>query len=130
MAMNERQKAFCEYYIETLNATESAIKAGYSEKTAYSIGSENLSKPELKEYIEKRLNDAHNKRVASADEILEYFTSVMRGEVKDQLGLETPVKDRNKAGELLAKRHALFIDQTKVTHDGNLGVTIVDDLND
>ena len=53
--MSEKQKAFCDYYIESLNLTDAAKKAGYSEKTARSMGSENLTKPDIKEYIELRL---------------------------------------------------------------------------
>lgn len=53
--MTEKQKLFCEEYLISLNATQAAIKAGYSEKTAYSIGNENLKKPEIQEYIQKRL---------------------------------------------------------------------------
>ena len=62
--MSEKQKAFCDYYIETANATEAARRAGYSEKTAKSIGSENLTKPNLKEYIELRLKELEDGRVA------------------------------------------------------------------
>jgi phage terminase small subunit len=60
--VNAKQKTFCEEYLIDLNATQAAIRAGYSEKTAYSIGHENLSKPEIAKYIaelkEKRSEDA------------------------------------------------------------------------
>ena len=52
--MTEKQKRFCEEYLIDLNATQAALRAGYSEKTAYSIGNENLKKPEIQEYIQKR----------------------------------------------------------------------------
>ena len=78
--MSEKQKAFCDYYIESLNLTDAAKKAGYSEKTARSMGSENLTKPDIKEYIELRLAQMEEKRVATASEVLEYLTRVMRGE--------------------------------------------------
>jgi phage terminase small subunit len=51
--LTEKQKAFCRYYVFDWNGTQSAIKAGYSEKTAYSIASENLRKPEIQAYIKK-----------------------------------------------------------------------------
>ena len=60
--MTEKQKRFCDEYLTDLNATQAAIRAGYSKKTAYSIGEENLRKPELKEYIEKRMAE---KRVSA-----------------------------------------------------------------
>jgi len=121
--MNERQKAFADYYIECLNATEAAKKAGYSNKTAHVIGSENLSKPEIKEYIKERLATKEKERIASQDEVLERLTAIMRGEVKDQLGLETPVKDMVKAAELLGKRYKLFVE--KHEHTGKDGGPLV-----
>lgn len=115
MALNERQKAFADYYIQTGNATESAIKAGYSEKTAYSIGNENLKKPEISAYICERMAEQGEKRVADANEVIEFYTAVMRGEVKDQFGLDASLSDRLKAGDALMKRYA-------VTDNGSKGV--------
>lgn len=105
MALNERQKAFADYYIQTGNATEAAIKAGYSEKTAYSIGNENLKKPEISAYIGERMAEQCGKRVADANEVIEFYTAVMRGEVKDQFGLDASLSDRLKAGDALMKRY-------------------------
>ncbi|MBQ5317467.1 MAG: terminase small subunit [Oscillospiraceae bacterium] len=105
MALNERQKAFADYYIQTGNATEAAIKAGYSEKTARFIGSENLTKPDISAYIKERLDEQSQKRVADANEVIEFYTAVMRGEVKDQFGLDASLSDRLKAGDALMKRY-------------------------
>lgn len=124
--MNEKQKAFADYYIENPNATEAARKAGYSKKTAEQIASRLLSNVNVKTYIKERLEAKETIRVASQDEVLERLTSIMRGEVKDQLGLETPVKDMVKAAELLGKRYRLFVD--KVEHEGSMPVKIVDDI--
>ena len=115
MALNERQKAFADYYIQTGNATEAAIKAGYSEKTAYSIGNENLKKPEISAYIGERMAEQCEKRVADANEVIEFYTAVMRGEVKDQFGLDASLSDRLKAGDALMKRYA-------VTDNGSKGI--------
>ena len=68
--MTEKQKLFCEEYLISLNATQAAIKAGYSEKTAYSIGNENLKKPEIQEYIQKRLKEKEDALIAKQDEVL------------------------------------------------------------
>jgi phage terminase small subunit len=87
--LTEKQKRFIDYYVETGNATEAAILAGYSEKTAKQIGSENLSK--LDSYIKERLKPIDNKRIADADEVLQYLTAVMRGEVKDTFDFDTSV---------------------------------------
>lgn len=104
--MTPRQKKFCEYYIQSGNAAEAARKAGYSEKTARSIGQENLTKPDIQAYIQKRISGQDKKRVADADEVLEFYSAVMRGEVKDQFGLEASLTDRLKAGDSLMKRYA------------------------
>lgn len=123
--MNEKQKAFADYYIECLNATESAKKAGYSERSAYNQGQRMMNNDEIKEYIKERMESKEIARVASQDEVLEFLTDVMRGSVKDQLGFETPVKERNRAAELLGKRYKIFED-TKINL--NVGVSIVDDI--
>ena len=125
--MSEKQKAFCDYYIETLNAAESARRAGYAEKSAKMIGCENLTKPYLKEYIDLRLAEMEEKRVASAEEVLRYLTSVMRGEEKDQFGLDPSLQDRTKAAELLGKRYRLFVDKQEI--DAKIEpITIVNDI--
>ena len=86
--MTEKQKLFCEEYLISLNATQAAIKAGYSEKTAYSIGNENLKKPEIQEYIQKRLKEKEDALIAKQDEVLKTLTAVMRRE-KPETVLET-----------------------------------------
>lgn len=126
--MTEKQKAFCDYYIETGNATEAAINAGYSKKTAKVIGSENLTKPYLKQYIDERLAKIEDERIAKGEEVLQYLTKVMRGEEKDQFGLDASLQDRTKAAELLGKRYRLFTEKIEV--DGVQQVQIVDDIDD
>jgi phage terminase small subunit len=104
--LTEKQKAFADAYIETGNQTEAARRAGYSSKTAYSIGNENLKKPEVSAYIKSRMAELESQRVASADEVMRFFSSVMRGEVKDQFGLDASLQDRLNAGKELMKRYA------------------------
>lgn len=127
MALNERQKAFADYYIQTGNATEAAIKAGYSEKTAYSIGNENLKKPEISAYIGERMAERGEKRVADANEVIEFYTAVMRGEVKDQFGLDASLSDRLKAGDALMKRYNA-IKETESKNTFNEGMQTLADL--
>ena len=78
--MTEKQKRFCDEYLTDLNATQAAVRAGYSKKTAYSIGEENLRKPEIKEYIEKRMAEKVSQLIADQDEVMRYLTAVMRRE--------------------------------------------------
>lgn len=118
--LTEKQKRFIDYYIETGNATESAILAGYSENSAKQIGSENLTK--LDAYIKERLDRKEDERIATANEVLRYLTAVLRGEEKDQFGFDASLKDRNKAAELLGKRYMLFTDKVEQTNKGDINV--------
>lgn len=113
MKLTPRQKAFAEYYIECGNCTEAARKAGYSEKTCYAIGAENLKKPQISAYISERMQAQNEAQVASADEVLRFFSSVMRGEVKDQFGLDAALSDRLNAGKELMKRYAAADNTTR-----------------
>lgn len=142
MKLTPKQKAFADYYIELGNATEAAIKAGYSKRTAKEVGYENLTKPHIKKYIEERMKQIESERIAKAEEVLAFLSSSLRGDVleevvateSDGVGGVKPVilkkqlsaKDRIKAAELLGKRYALFTE--KVDLEGNMEVTIIDDI--
>lgn len=101
VALNEKQKVFCEYYAACFNATDAAKKAGYSAKTAYSHGQRLLKHVEIQKYLNSIQNQARANRIASADEILEYLSGVIRNS-------EETTRERTKAAELLGKRYALF----------------------
>ncbi|WP_302773539.1 terminase small subunit [Clostridium paraputrificum] len=124
--LTPKQKAFADYYIELGNATEAAIRAGYNKKTARQIGSMNLTKVDIKQYIEERLSKIEDARIAKGEEVLQYLTKVMRGEEKDQFGLDPSLQDRTKAAELLGKRYRLFTEKVEV--EGVQQVQIVDDI--
>lgn len=121
--LTEKQKRFIDYYIETANATESAKRAGYSEKTAKQIGNENLTKLDF--FIKEKLQQKENNRIASQDEVLQYLTKVMRGEEKDQFGLDASLQDRTKCAELLGKRYGTF--KEKIDLKGTIPVVISGD---
>lgn len=135
--MTPRQRKFCDEYLISGNATDAAIKAGYSPKTAKQTGSENLAKPDLKQYIEAELDKLHSAKIADAQEVLEYLTSVMRGEHTEQVlklagdGIQTiadidvSAKERLKAAELIGKRYGMFTD--KVGVEGAVPVIITGD---
>ncbi|MCT3053614.1 terminase small subunit [Leuconostoc mesenteroides] len=91
MKLTPKQKKFADEYIKTGNATQSAIEAGYSKKTAQVIGAENLSKPMVKSYIEERMVEIASKRVMSYTEAVELLTSIARGEEKETVVVATPV---------------------------------------
>ena len=138
--LTEKQKRFADYYIELGNATQAAIKAGYSSKYANTNASKLLQNTTIKSYIDERLSQLASERIVSAEEVLEFLSSVMRNEQKEEVlkgvgmgeqaktHIEVSAKDRVKAAELLGKRYALFTDKTDMT------VTevpvFVDDLGD
>ena len=133
MAMTNKQKRFADEYLVDLNATQAAIRAGYKEKTAYSQGQRMLKNVEIKTYIEEQLEGLHNERTADAQEVIEYLTSVLRGESEGEElvnefqgdGVSKAVnvkkkpseKDKLRAAELLGKRFGIFTDkiENKVT---------------
>lgn len=137
-----KQQRFADEYLIDPNATQAAIKAGYSRKTAAAIGAENLKKPNIKQYIDERLREKDSARIAKQDEVLQYLTSVMRGEseasvvVVESTGdfiteariIKKPPdeKERLKAAELLGKRYGLYTD--KVDTSGTVSVVVVDDI--
>ena len=135
--MTPRQQKFCDEYLISGNATDAAIKAGYSPKTAYSMGNENLNKPELKAYIETEVDKIHSAKIADAEEVMKYITAVMRGEHTEEIPLlcgdgcqeltqkEVGAKERLKAAELIGKRYGLFTD--KVGLEGAVPVVIMGD---
>lgn len=118
MELTPKQKKFCDYYIETGNASEAARRAGYSEKTARTIGQQNLAKRAIKDYISERMKNQDRERVASADEVIAFYTAVMRGEVKDQFGIEASLSDRLKAGENLMRRYDKIAPADKTEDSG------------
>jgi phage terminase small subunit len=138
--LTEKQKRFADYYIETGNAAESAVRAGYSKKTAKEIASENLTKPNIRLYIDERLAEKENEQIAKQDEILSYLTSIMRGDQSEQVlqgvgkgaqvitDMEVNAKDRIKAAELLGKRYGLWVDRQDIDVKG--AVTFVDDIGE
>ena len=107
--LTEMQKRFIDYYIETANATKACEMAGYKGKNLDRLGSQNLSK--LDKFIKAKLQEKESNRIASQDEVLEYLTKVMRGELKDQFGLDASLQDRTKCAELLGKRYGTFIEK-------------------
>lgn len=128
--MTPKQKKFCEFYVQSGNATDAARKAGYSPKTAEVIGLENLRKPGIKAYIAEIVGDQDKKRVADAAEVLEFYSAVMRGEVKDQFGLDASLTDRLKAGDALMKRYAAGSTKKNEAEDDPITRSLKEDISD
>lgn len=104
MKLTPKQKTFADEYLICGNATEAAKRAGYKEKTAYAMGAENLRKPQIAAYIEEQRKEVDSARIANIKEVLEFYSAVMRGEVKDQFDIDPSLSDRISAGKELMKR--------------------------
>jgi phage terminase small subunit len=130
--LNPRQRAFCEHYVRTSNATESARLAGYSgaDLTLKSIGSENLSKPAIAAYIAELQKRASAKRILSADERLEILSSIVEGTATGRATFfGEPVTtypnfgERVRASELISKMRGELSE--KKQHEGEVSIRII-----
>ena len=122
-----KQKKFADEYIISGNAEEAAIRAGYSEKYARGNAYKLVAFSGIKSYIEERLAELDSEKIADQEEILQYLTSVMRGEHREEtlIGMgqgfqettymDVGAKDRIKAAELLGKRYSMWTDKQELT---------------
>ena len=136
--MSLKQQRFADEYIISGNATQAAIKAGYSSKYANTNASKLLQNTTIKSYIDERLAQLASDKIATQEEVLTYLTSVMRGETQEQtlcsigelgqevIDIDVGAKDRIKAAELLGKRFRMWTEkvETDVTQ------TVVIDVGD
>lgn len=134
--LTAKKQRFCDEYLISFNATQAAIKAGYSEKTAYSQGQRLLKNVEVKAYLDEQKERIHSEKTADAKEVMEYLTSVLRGEsnssvlARDELGADRVIikppdeKEKLKAAELLGKAHMMFTDKVQQEVDMELNITV------
>ena len=137
-----KQKRFADEYIISGNAEEAAIIAGYSKKYARGNAYKLVAKSGVKSYIEERLKELDNKAIAKQEEVLQYLTSVMRGELEEEVlygigdgvqstrHIEVGAKDRLKAAELLGKRYRLFTDKVELDADVDMELNVKVDYGD
>ncbi len=143
--LTEKQKRWIDHYIETGSAAEAARLAGYkanSDKAYRNIGSENLAK--LGEHLRAKLNAKEDARIAKADEVLQFLTSVLRGDVTEEvivtegmmgggssaryMDKHVGARDRLKAAEMLAKRYGLLTERVDMTVN-DTGVVYIPDAD-
>lgn len=138
--LTAKQQRFCDEYLIDLNATQAAIRAGYSKKTARVIGAQNLSKLAVKNYINERMKEKEAELIADSDEVMRYLTSVLRGQSQSEVVVVENIgdymsearliqkapdeKERLKAAELLGKAHQIFVDKVEQTVDMDLNITV------
>lgn len=139
--LTNKQKRFIDEYLIDCNATQAAIRAGYSSKTANEQSVKLLSNVYIQYAIDEQLEKMHTEKTADAQEVLEYLTAVMRGKHTEQtlqlcgdgrqeiVDIEVSEKDRIKAAELIGKRYGMFKGNIKIT---SIPVVITgkDDLED
>lgn len=112
MKLNTRQKAFCEYYVACGSATESVMKAGYSEKYAGQNADKLLKNTNIQNYIKELNKKVENKRIADIKEVKEFWSDVLRDE-------RAKMQDRLKASEYIAKTNGAFLDKVEVKGEIN-----------
>jgi len=140
--LTEKQKRFVAEYIKDYNATQAAIRAGYSEQTAYSQGNRLLKKVEIKKAIKELQEEIRKENIAEAIEVEEFLSLAMRGEIEEEVVVtenigdyesrariikkQLSAKERIRAAELLGKRYALFTE--KVDMDVDVGTEKLDSI--
>lgn len=140
--MTEKQQRFADEYIISLNATQAAIKAGYSDKYANTNASKLLQNTTIRAYIDERLKELKSEKVADQREVLEYLTSVMRGKEQEQtlcsigelgqtlIDIDVGARDRIKAAELLGKRYRMWTDRVEADIQGTVVFANEDNIPD
>ena len=124
--LTKRQIDFVQEYMKTNNVRQSAIKAGYSPRTASVQGSRLLTNVKVSAYINAINERLESDKIADIEEVMQYLTSVMRGEKKDQFDLDPSLSERTKAAGELAKR----LDVRARNLNVECAVTIIDDIPD
>lgn len=128
--LTQKQRRFVDEYIISGNATQAAIKAGYSKKYANTNANKLLQNTTIKAAIDKRNEEIKSEKTADMTEVMEYLTSVMRGKQTESVATakgvynDAPVgaKDRIKAAELIGKRYGAWTDKKEI--NGNLDIEI------
>jgi len=125
--LSKKHQLFAEEYLVDLNATQAAIRSGYSAKTARQQGARLLSNANIQKYINDRLEQIKTERVADQQEVLEFFSKVMRGETKEKtlkytsigtqelVDVDVSMAQRQKAAENLGRYYTLFTDKVEVS---------------
>ena len=138
--LTAKQQRFCDEYLIDLNATQAAIRAGYSPRSARQIADSNMSKHDIKAYIDERMKEKEEALIADQNEVLRYLTAVLRGESKSSVVVVESTgdfmstaremmkapdeKERLKAAELLGKRYGLYKDTVNEVVDMELNITV------
>lgn len=132
--LTPKQQTFVDEYIISGNATQAAIKAGYSKKTARFVGAENLTKPNIKVELEKRNAEIKSQKTMDMQEVMERLAAIARGETVEQqvtnkgtvVEIEPKTSDQIRAMELIGKRYGAWTDKKEVTGGLEINVGVGD----
>lgn len=132
--LTQKQQRFVDEYIISGNATQAAIKAGYSKKTARFVGAENLTKPNIKDELEKRNAEIKSQKTMDMQEVMERLAAIARGETVEQqvtnkgtvVEIEPKTSDQIRAMELIGKRYGAWTDKKEVTGGLEINVGVGD----
>ena len=138
--MTAKQKRFCDEYLIDLNATQAAIRSGYSEKYAHTNAAKLLQNTTIKDFIAARMAEKEDALIADQNEVLKYWTSVMRGESRAEIVVvvsngdfcteakriqKAPdEKERLEASKQLGKRYGLLTEKVEAAVDTELTIKI------
>ena len=134
--MTPKQKRFCDEYLIDLNATQAAIRAGYSEKYAHTNANKLLQNTTIKDFIAARMDEKESELIANQDEVLKYLTAVMRKKseasvlARNEMGADEVIekppdeKEALKAAELLGKRYVLWTEKIEQQIDMELNISV------
>ena len=123
--LTKKQRRFADEYLVDCNGTKAAIRAGYSPKTANEQAAKLMKNKKIKGYISEKLEELSSQRIAEAQEVMEYLTSVMRGEYTEPImrlagngvqvtdKIDVSARDRIRAAELIGRRYGLFRENIK-----------------
>ena len=122
--LTQRQIRYVQDFMKSNNVTQAAIRSGYSKKTASVQGSRLLTNVKVAEYVDAINERLESDKIADIQEVMEYLTSVMRGDTKDQFDLDASLSERTRAASELAKR----LDVRAKTLNIEGVVNIIDDI--
>lgn len=128
--LTNKQQLFVDEYLIDLNATQAAIRAGYSEKTAYSIGEENLKKPDIADAIQKRMNDRKARVEITQDKVLQDIELIKQDAMRKKLTASGDEEMLNhnaalKACELQGKHLAMWTEKVDVSGDIGMPAIVI-----
>lgn len=122
--LSKRQSVFIDKYIEYGNASKAGLEAGYEKKCVGQTVANLLKNNKIKDEISYRMEQKQKESIATGQQVMEFFTKVMNGEVKDQFGLDSTLSDRLKAANELARRTVDIENKLNGKDDHNITITI------